>query len=92
MLETLQHWDASIFQGINSGLGNPVFDALLPWCREKWFWMPLYVFIVAFSVLNFGRRGWIIVLGLVLAAGLADFTSSTLIKKNVQRLRPCNNP
>ena len=92
MLETLQHWDAFIFQGINSGLGNPVFDALLPWCREKWFWMPLYVFIVAFSVLNFGRRGWIIVLGLVLAAGLADFTSSTLIKKNVQRLRPCNNP
>ena len=92
MLETLHHWDAFIFQGINSGLGNPVFDALLPWCREKWFWMPLYVFIVAFSVLNFGRRGWIIVLGLVLAAGLADFTSSTLIKKNVQRLRPCNNP
>jgi undecaprenyl-diphosphatase len=28
---------------------------------------------------------------MVVAAGLADFTSSTLIKKNVQRIRPCND-
>lgn len=91
MLESLQHLDAVLFQFINSSLSNPIFDALLPWCREKWFWMPLYVFVAAFTVLNFGQKGWIIILGLALSAGLADFTSSTLIKKNVQRIRPCND-
>jgi len=91
MLEMLQHWDAALFQFINGSLSNPVFDALLPWFREKWFWMPVYIFIAAFALLNFRGRGWIVLLGLVLAAGLADFTSSTLVKKNVKRLRPCND-
>lgn len=92
MLDTLLQWDAAVFQLINGGLSNPVFDALLPWFREKWFWMPLYVFIAAFLVLNFKRRGWILLFGFVLATGLSDFTSSTLVKKNVQRIRPCNDP
>jgi undecaprenyl-diphosphatase len=92
MLETLQYWDAVLFKFVNNGLSNPLFDILLPWCREKWFWMPLYTFITAFSLLNFGKKGGFIVLGLVVAAGLADFTSSTLVKKNIQRIRPCNQP
>jgi len=92
MLETLQLWDATLFQLINGGLSNPVFDAVLPWCREKWFWMPIYVFVAAFALLNYRARGWLILLGLSLSAGAADYTSSTLVKKNVQRLRPCNDP
>lgn len=92
MLEQLQMADASVFHFINGTLSNPVFDALLPWCRERFFWAPVYLFVTAFALLNFGRRGAFVILGLVLAVGLTDFTSSTLIKKNVQRLRPCNNP
>ncbi len=92
MLEILQDWDVNLFQFINGSLSNSVFDVLLPWFREKWFWMPLYLFVVAFVLLNFRGRGWIIILGLILAAGLSDYTSSTLVKKNVQRLRPCNDP
>jgi undecaprenyl-diphosphatase len=92
MLELLQHWDATLFHWINSSLSNPIFNTLLPWCREKWFWMPVYLFVVAFSLVNYKARGLVLVLGLVLAAGLSDFTSSTLVKKNVQRLRPCNDP
>jgi len=85
--------DASLFYWINSTLSNPVFDALLPWCREKWFWAPLYLFLVAFAWHNYGtKKGWIFVVGLVLTVALADFTSSSLIKKNVRRLRPCNDP
>lgn len=92
MLETLQHWDATLFHLINGSMGNALFDALLPWCRERLFWAPLYLFIVAFLLQNYRTKGWLLVLGLVLSVGLTDFTSSTLIKKNVQRLRPCNNP
>lgn len=90
--QTLLHWDAALFQFVNGSLSNSLFDAVLPFFREKWFWAPLYLFVVAFVSLNFGKKGWVIVFGLVAAVGLADFTSSTLVKKNVQRLRPCNDP
>jgi membrane-associated phospholipid phosphatase len=91
-METLIQWDTALFRFINEGLSNSLFDATLPWCRERWFWAPLYLFVAVFSWLNFGRRGWLLVLGIGAAVALADFTSSTLIKKNVQRLRPCNDP
>ena len=91
-MEILLHWDTVLFQFINSNLSNSVFDVVLPWCRERWFWAPLYLFVAAFSWINFGRRGWWVVLGIGVAVAMADFTSSSLIKKNVQRLRPCNEP
>ncbi|MBL7826453.1 MAG: phosphatase PAP2 family protein [Saprospiraceae bacterium] len=92
MIETIKALDATLFYWVNTEMSNPVFDAMLPWFREKWFWAPLYLFIVAFCIQQFKNRGILIVLGLVLAVGLSDFTSNTLIKKNVKRLRPCNDP
>jgi hypothetical protein len=74
-LEILKNWDAAVFQCINSDLGNPVFDVLLPLFREKWFWAPLYLFLGAFVWSNYGKKGWILVLGMVLSVGLADMTS-----------------
>ena len=88
----LQSIDFAFFHWINTDLSNPVFDVVLPLCRDKFFWAPFYVFIAAFMLENFGARsGGVILIGLVLAVGLSDFTSSELIKKNVQRVRPCND-
>ena len=81
-----------MFRFVNATMANPLFDVLLPFFREKWFWAPFYLFIGVFSWLNYKKKGWFIVLGLVASVGLADFSSSTLVKKNVQRLRPCNDP
>lgn len=92
LLQILQVWDSALFQWINGSLSNVFFDAVLPCFREKWFWAPLYLFVAAFSFLNFGKKGWVVVLGLILATGLSDLTSSRLVKKNVQRIRPCNDP
>ncbi len=91
-VQMLLDWDATLFHFINNSLANPVFDALLPWCREKWIWTPLYLFIAVFSLLRFGNRGWLVLLGLVAVVAISDGTSSQLIKKNVRRLRPCNDP
>lgn len=93
LLHSIIQLDKTVFQWLNSGLSNPVFDALLPWMREKWIWAPLYVFLAAFFFYNFKQRtAWLLVLGLIVSAGVSDFTSSTLIKKYVIRLRPCNDP
>lgn len=93
LLHSIIQSDQALFQWVNSGLANPVFDILLPWIRNKWFWAPVYAFLAAFLLFNFKRRtAWLLILGLAVSAGVSDFTSSTLIKKQVQRLRPCNDP
>lgn len=92
LLHSLLSWDADLFHFINSSLSNPMFDYLLPWCREKWFWAPVYLFIAVFVLLNYPQRGWIVLLGLIAVVFISDGVSSELIKKNVRRLRPCNDP
>jgi membrane-associated phospholipid phosphatase len=84
--------DTQLFHFINSTCANPIFDAIAPFWREKWSWLPFYTFIAAFFFVNFGKkRGFLLLAALALTVGFADFMSSALIKKNVQRLRPCND-
>lgn len=88
-----QNLDFTLFYLINFSWSNPFFDMLLPFWRERLTWAPLYLFLVVFVWQNFTtRKAVTILLGLALTVGVADFTSSSIIKKNVQRLRPCNDP
>lgn len=91
MIETLINIDQSLFEFVNSTLSNPVFDYLLPLFRNKYFWIPLYVFILSFLIINYKRKGLLIMAIAICTIGVTDFTSSVLIKKNVERLRPCND-
>lgn len=92
MLEQLIQFDQSLFFTINHGLSNSFFDWLMPALRNRFFWTPLYLFIIIFFIRNYGKQGWIMILFLGLTFGCTDFISSSLIKPSVQRLRPCNNP
>jgi len=85
--------DQSLFQLLNAEWTNGLFDALLPIWRNKYFWIPVYMFIILFVMYNFGRKKahWFL-LCLFVTVGTADFTSSHLVKKTVQRVRPCNEP
>jgi len=91
-METLLQLDTALFQIINQDWQNAFFDVILPFFRNKYVWIPLYLFIASFFVINFSKKGFLLILMIGITAGLADFTSSTIIKKNVERLRPCNNP
>ncbi len=88
-MQELLHWDQSIFHLINSGWQNSFFDWLMPILRNKYTWVPLYLFIASFLCVNYGRKGIIIVLAAMLSVGISDAISSHLIKKTVQRERPC---
>jgi undecaprenyl-diphosphatase len=90
ILQPILEGDQCLFRLINGGMSNPIFDVLLPLFRERLFWVPFYLFIVSFTLLNTGNKKWVILLGLVVTVGLTDATSSRVIKKNVQRIRPCN--
>lgn len=91
MPDQLIQLDRYLFYLINHEWGNPLFDFLMPLLRNPKFWIPLYVFIVAFSLIRFKKQGLVLLLLLGVTFGVADFVSASIIKKEVQRIRPCND-
>lgn len=89
MSEALVHFDRQLFYFINHDLGNAFFDGIMPYMRNPRFWIPLYVFIIGFCIWRYKKTGAKIVILLALTAGVADFTSASLIKPTVKRIRPC---
>ena len=87
----VQPLDTWLITHINQAWGNSFFDAVLPFVRETLFWVPLYLFLILFTTMNFRVKGLWWVLGFVLTAALADLVSSQLIKPNIIRVRPCRD-
>ena len=90
-LEILLRYDEQIFQLINGEGHNAFLDAIVPIWRNKYFWAPLYVFIISFVLLNYKRKGLFLIGALLMTMTISDTCSSQIIKKSVQRLRPCND-
>jgi undecaprenyl-diphosphatase len=91
MMETLLQWDTSMMHWINHGWSNPFFDFLFPFLRNKYFWLPLYTFWVAWIIFNFNtKQSLLALLFIALSIFAADTISSKLIKDQVQRPRPCH--
>ncbi|MFZ1705058.1 MAG: phosphatase PAP2 family protein [Saprospiraceae bacterium] len=82
--------DQIIFYWVNNDWSNPVFDVVMPFLRNKYVWIPLYTFLVAFFLFNYGKKGYFLVLFAILTVGTADMTSNYGFKKNFKRIRPCN--
>lgn len=91
MLQEIINIDKELFLLINQGLSNPFFDWLLPILRNPFTWAPLYLFLIIFFIKHYGKMGIIIVLCTLANFGISDAISSHLIKKNIERVRPCND-
>jgi undecaprenyl-diphosphatase len=90
--EWLNQWDTYLFLKINNDWTLPVLDNIYPWFREANAWVPLYLFLILFMVLNFKKQALNFILFVVLTLVLTDQISSNLIKNMVGRLRPCSDP
>ncbi len=90
MIAELQQFDTELFLKINKGMGNDFFDYIMPLLRNRFFWAPLYIFIIAFCIKQYKKQGYYIILSLLITFAAGDLISSRLIKPNVQRIRPCN--
>ncbi len=82
--------DLELFSLINGQWHNNFWDTVMPFWRNKLFWMPLYLFIGSFLVVNFPKKGFVVIALLLATVGLADLVSSRGLKKTVKRVRPCN--
>jgi len=90
MMHTVLQWDTAIMHWINSGWSNAFFDWLMPALRNKFLWLPLYIFSLAWILFNFTKKQSLYaVLFAILAVFAADTISSKLIKFAVRRERPC---
>lgn len=92
MLDQIIQLDQNFFTAINSGLSNPFFDWLMPLLRNRYFWSPLYLFIVVFLLQNYRRHGFVVLVFFLITFAIADYFSASVIKPAVERLRPCNDP
>jgi len=66
-------------------------DSIAPLWRNKYFWVPLYFFILAIIGLNFKKIFIPFLLCAVLTVTISDTLSSKVIKPLVKRDRPCRN-
>ncbi len=89
LLEKLQLWDQWLFIKINSELSNPLFDVVMPFMRTGMYWVPVYLFLGVFALLNFKSKGawWIILF--VATVALTDMGGTRIFKDHFGRDRPC---
>ena len=92
MMEQLKEWDKKLFLLINDGMSNSFFDFIMPWMRDKYFWIPLYIIFIIMMIYYYRKKSWMVI-GVTLAVvGVSDFVSSGIFKPFFHRLRPCQNP
>jgi len=91
MIESIQQFDVELFLKIHRGLSNGFFDWLMPLLRNRFFWSPLYIFIVVFCIKQYKKQGYYIVGMTLFTFAMGDLIASRLIKPFVARVRPCND-
>lgn len=55
-------------------------------------WIPIYILLTGLIAYTYRKSSWIVLLGVVVLVGLADWTSVHFFKETVMRLRPGHEP
>lgn len=89
MLNPLLEFDRWLLRLINQQWSNPLLDAVMPFVRNQFLWVPVYLFLLLFVGLNFRKQvlGWVLLFLVTFA--LTDLISTQVLKTFIQRPRPC---
>ena len=88
-MKNLQKIDEFFFRLINS-TGWEEMDGMMILISSKWFWIPLYIYILYLIYKRFSDQFLKILFALGLLIFLADFGSVHLFKEVFERARPCH--
>lgn len=84
--------DRSLFYLVNKKLSFSQLDTVMLLLREAYTWIPLYLFFALFFYANCRKYFLPIVILSLLTFAISDFTSATIVKPFIGRLRPCRDP
>jgi membrane-associated phospholipid phosphatase len=87
----LESWNRQLFEIINSGFANPVFDFIMPFIREPNIWTPAYIFFAVFFIVNFRMQGLYIILFGLFTFIISDQLSAHVLKQVFMHPRPCSD-
>ncbi len=88
-METIKAFDEALFRLLNLKFINPFLDILMPWITEpKNFY--LFFAAISFALVVWGGRRGRKALVLVLITILITDQSTSFLKEQLQRVRPCN--
>src|SRR5437868_15469419 len=71
-------WDKSLFIKINGQWTSPGMDHVVPFLRNAIFWAPLYILILVFTLINFGKKGLGWSLAFICTVALTDSLGAQL--------------
>lgn len=89
-MEYIQSFDLAVFKFIHHSIKNGVFDFILPLVRNKWTWLPLYLFLIYSLVKNYAKVYWKIILIVIISVICSDFICAKVLKDIFERTRPCH--
>ncbi len=84
--------DKALFRFINHEFAAPFVDKAALAFREPKTWIPLYIFMIFFSIWKFKSKSWMWILLLIIIVTLSDQISSHFLKNYFNRIRPCGDP
>jgi membrane-associated phospholipid phosphatase len=91
IIQRLVEQDKKIWYKINVLWQNKILDTIAPILRNPNTWIPLYVFLAIFIPYKYGKKGFYWCIGFLVTFALSDYTSASIIKPLVHRVRPCND-
>jgi undecaprenyl-diphosphatase len=91
LIQKLIHADYAMMLKVNRDWHIPFFDTVALFIREATFWVPLYVFLLLFITMNYGRKGFWWAVALIGLVAFTDLFSSHVVKEILYRPRPCRD-
>ena len=92
IMQKILNIDRAIFEYINDHAHNSFFDVFFSMMRNSVTWVPLYIFMLVFILVNFKKDNYWWIFFAIGTVILSNFISSDIIKVNIYRVRPCNDP
>ena len=89
-MDALSTFDSDLFLFLN-GLHVSWLDKFMVLVTDMWVWMPLYILLIYWTVKQYGKRWWWIVLAVCVVVLCSDQLASHVCKPLFHRLRPCYN-
>jgi len=86
------HIDREVFTLIHVEGAVGYLDGLMKFLRHQYTWIPLYAFILWFIIRYAKNQALQFVVLTLLCFAITDYTSASIIKPMLGRLRPCHDP